>query len=147
MSNGPIATLSAVGVTPTRPETVVARLPVKPGVTLKVWEPLALAAPWTSAGAATGTGRSAIGERTLCPAPVQVSEPLAQAPNAAVVRENRTVKVPTASGASVRVEGVTVTSNPGTLADAVYVAVVLPTFLTRRSTVWMPGRLPIAIEA
>ena len=94
---------------------------MKPGVTWNCVEPLALASPCTSAGAATGTARRAIGERTVCEAPsVHVSEPLAHSSNAAVVRENVTVKVlpqhpARASGST----GVTAVLNPGTLADAV----------------------------
>ena len=72
---------------------------------------------------------------------------MAQVPKAAVVRENATVKFPVSPGAKVRLAGVTVTVNPGTEADALYVPVVLPTFLTWRVTVCEPGRLPMAIEA
>src|SRR5262245_17498990 len=118
MSYAPIATLSAIGVTPTRPETEVSSGPLKPGVTENSSDPLALASPWTSAGAETTTARSAIGERTACVPSAQVSDPIAHSPNSASVRENVTVNSPVAPGARVSCEGVTCTSNPGTLADA-----------------------------
>ena len=57
---------------------------------VEVFEPLALASPCTSAGAATATGRRVIGMRTLCAPSVHVSEPMAQVVEAA--RQSR-VKV------------------------------------------------------
>src|SRR5262245_20799591 len=122
MSYSPAATLSATGVTPTRPETVFSRFPLKPALTSNDLLPLALASPCTSVGAATATGRTATGLRTVWPAPVQVRDPTAQSPKPAVVRVKVTVNVPSPPGASVSVDGLTTVVKPGRLADAVYVA-------------------------
>src|SRR5207247_766202 len=111
--------LSAIGVTPTRPETDVESEPVKPGDTWKSLEPLALASPCTSLGATTCTGRTATGMRTRWVPSFHVSEPFAQAWNAASVRVKVTVKDADSPGCSVSVDGVTDTSKPGTPALAV----------------------------
>src|SRR4051794_20419147 len=147
MSYSPPATLSLIGVTPTRPSSEGSTRPVKPGVTWKSCEPLALASPCTSTGALTATGCSVMGLRTRCDPSVHSRDPLTQAPSAAVVRVKVTVNVASAPGASVREDGVTVTSNPGALAVALYVAGVAPTFLTRRVTLSMPASWPTAIDA
>ena len=55
---------------------------------------------------------------------------------------------PVCPGSRLSDEGVTVVVMPVIpLTDAVYVAAVAPTFVTRRFTVWTPARSPIAIEA
>src|SRR5215212_599216 len=135
MSNAPVVTLSITGETPTRPATLVVSVPVNPGLTEKLTLPLALAAPWTSAGAATATGRTAIGARTRWVPSFHVRDPVVHSPSVAVVRVNCTLNVPSSPGASLRVEGVTVTSTPGRVTAALYLAVSEPTFLTRRVTV------------
>src|SRR5919206_2922451 len=147
MSNAPVVTLSLIGVTPTRPAMLNVSEPLNPGVAEYSTLPLALAAPCTSDGAATATGRTAIGARTSWLPSLHVSEPIAHAPSVAVVRSKRTVKVACSPGARLTVEGVTETSKPGRVAVAVYVAADEPTFLTRRVTVWTPASVPIAIEA
>ena len=118
MSNAPVVTLSAIGVTPTRPSTKLSSVPVKPGVTSKSTLPLALAAPCTSVGAATATGRRAIGLRTRWVPSHQMSDPFAHSPSVAVVRVKWIVNVAAWPGASVSEAGVTVVSIPSRLTDA-----------------------------
>src|SRR5262249_12034071 len=112
MSNSPATTLSAIGVTPTRPSTDVPRAPVKPGVTSNVCEPLALASACTSGGALTATGCSAIVLRTWCVPSLQTSDPATQSPNGASVRVKVTVKLADSPGARWSVDGLTETSKP-----------------------------------
>src|SRR6188472_3575209 len=97
-----MVTLSAVGVTPTRPDTVIDRLPLMPGVIWNDCEPLtAVVSAWTSDCAAISTGRRAMGLRTVCEPPVQIRAPCAQALKAALPRVNVTWKVASAPGARV----------------------------------------------
>jgi hypothetical protein len=55
VSNAPVVTLSATGVTSTRSCSVGSSVPVKPGVTSKSSDPLALASACTPVGALTAT--------------------------------------------------------------------------------------------
>jgi hypothetical protein len=67
---------------------------------------------------------------------------------AAVVRVKVTVNDFVSPGFRVSELGTTVALMPlRPVVEAVYVAAVLPTFVTRRVTVWLPARSPIAIDA
>src|SRR5215213_3639334 len=117
MSYAPVVTLSAVGVTPTRPATLLSSDPVKPGVTEKLLLPLALASPCTSVGAATATGSTAIGLRTRWAPSLHVSDPFAHALSVAVVRVKEMVNVAASPALSFSFDGLTATSRPARLTD------------------------------
>jgi len=105
--------------------------------------------PVTSAGAATATGRTAIGLRTLCPRrSLQLSAPNDHWPNASVVRVMSTLNVTDLRGGTTMVDGVTVTVNPGgAWTRATYTLALAVAFVTVRVIVCFPARSPTAIEA
>ena len=75
---------------------------VAPGVTVHDTEPEAETGAETAGGAASATGRSAMGLRTTCDPLVRVMLPLAYALSAAVVRVNLILKVASAPFPTVR---------------------------------------------
>jgi hypothetical protein len=90
----------------------------------------------TSAGAASGTGRTTIGTRTLWVPSLSVSCPPVYALKLAVVRVKVTVKVALPPGRISNCAGRTLTSNPAMpVKDALYVALDPLTFVTVRVTV------------
>ncbi len=100
----------------------------------------------TSFCVANASGRATTGMRTLRFPSDHVSEPAVYLFSGAVVVVSVTSKLFVSPGASVSVEGLTAIEIPVIDDEAVNVAVLLPTLVTRRFTVCWPARPPSAID-